>query len=529
MFSFWARQPLNIPSILASLKAESFAVQNISQDSHGLNVFLDDHEAKNPVPFVEALIQKQVRILSSKQINLVTSVSRVTNLPAIYKSIQDSISGTDVNARWILVFDAPGDVPDNILRMIREASRIKIERVIYPGPPMRFGICQKSRGIDLIEDGFYHCLDDDNIVHPEFFKGIERAMAKHPEKKAFVFNQQRWDGHGDLLARPDRMIEFLVDDTMFVVHKDLIGSDRYDVEKSGTEDFHFFRKLYDKDPDAFVFIDEYLAYYNYLVHHTTPERFAVKLSTALVTVPRQEDYLNQTIRSLEESKFFEFPRDVPLRLVAGCPDTSHLDSYKEQPTKFVIDPLGPHEASEIGFDLLDKKPRCAFGHYRAMRSLLSVESKWDVALICEDDVRFARGWRAYLDRLIPEIRQKYGDRWMLTLYRIDHPHQKGTAEELKKGSRYFEPDKSLLFCGTQAVVYPQETLKLMPQCLLEGCIRKFVEPVDITLGEFAKKQGIAILVSVPSLVQHIGNITTGQSDWFHQAECFLESVEDISR
>jgi len=524
---FSASCAVDLRCILEALRTESFAVANIAQDAAGVAVFLEDRESKDPRSIVEWFIRDQERISRNPLINIVTAVSRPGLLPRIYQSMLESLAGTGANVRWILVFDAPGDVDEQTFRMIRDSSRIKIERIVYPDGPVRFGIAQKNMGMDAVEEGFYHCLDDDNIVHPDFFRGIIRAMEENPGRKAFVFHQQRWDRHGDLWARPENMRKFHIDNTMFLVHRDLIGEDRYEIEKAGEEDFYFFRKLYDKDPGTFVFVDEVLAYYNFL-SCLPPDRYRERLAAAMLTVPRPEDYFRRTKESLEDTGFFLFQRDLPLRLVSGWPDASHIERFKANPTKFLIDPLGPAEAEEFSFDSLDRKQRCAFGHFRAMRSLLSV-SGWDVALIFEDDVKFAKGWRAYLDQIVPEIRKAHGDRWMLSLYRIDHAHQKGVLAAFEDGKRWFEANKDVPFWGTQAIVYPRETLEKMPWCLLEKCIKHFDAPVDITLGFWAREWGIPILVSVPSLVQHIGGNTTGQSSWFHQAECFRDSVEDLLR
>jgi hypothetical protein len=251
-----------------------------------------------------------------------------------------------------------------------------------------------------------------------------------------------------------------------------------------------------------------------------------RLAVAMVTVPRPEDYFQRTKKSLEDTGFFLCERDLPLRLIAGWPDTSHIDDLKGDPKRFLIDPLGQAEAKEFHFDTLGVKPKCAFGHFRAMRNLLA-DTAWSIGLILEDDIQFSKGWRAYLDYLVPEIRKVHGERWMLSLYRMGDCHQKGALAEFQKGKSWFEPDKTIPFWGTQAIVYTREALEVLPESLLERCMKTFIEPVDITLGEYAKEHGIAVLVSLPSLVQHIGIKTTGQSEWFHRAECFQDSVEDL--
>jgi len=138
--------------------------------------------------------------------------------------------------------------------------------VTFSGGSSRFGIKQKNYGIDLIEDGFVYILDDDNIVHPGLFCEMKEAFGRCDKKKAFVFNQQRWDIHGLLRAKHENMRPCHIDNSQFVVHRKLIGDLRYDLTKAGIEDFLFFREIYDKYPEEFEFIDRTLAFYNYLIH-----------------------------------------------------------------------------------------------------------------------------------------------------------------------------------------------------------------------------------------------------------------------
>ncbi len=199
-------------------------------------------------------------------IYLVTAVSRPWNLRRIHRSIEASLSKSSLKATWILVVDSQASVPEETEASVN-SGKVEVVKVVYPGgscPP--YGIEQKNFAMGLIEDGYYHCIDDDNIVHPHFFEGIERAMEANPGKKAFVFGQHRWDNIGPLVAAPNRMEYGKIDNTMFVVHSTLIGPRRYDLDRSGREDFLFFRKLYDVHQAEFVFIPQTLAYYNYIQH-----------------------------------------------------------------------------------------------------------------------------------------------------------------------------------------------------------------------------------------------------------------------
>lgn len=201
--------------------------------------------------------------MTLERINLVTAVSRPENLTRIHQSIVSALARSSFRVRWILVVDGHEVIWPGVEMALR-SERVDVDKIVYSGPRCPYGIFQKNLGMDSIEDGYYHCLDDDNLVHPDFFAGVERAMVANPGASAFVVCQQRWDGVGSLLAHPDRMGYGQIDNTMFVVHRDLIGGKRYDIEKAGREDFHFFSELWQSHKDRFSFVFEILAYYNYI-------------------------------------------------------------------------------------------------------------------------------------------------------------------------------------------------------------------------------------------------------------------------
>ena len=213
-------------------------------------------------------------------IHLVTAVSRPDNLPRIQKSIARSLLRSNLKAKWILVLDAGHALPPSVEGRLREGA-VEIEKLVYGGGRHPYGVPQKNLGMDSIKDGYYHCIDDDNIVHPEFFAGIERAMRANPGKRAFVFGQQRWDNVKSLTASPDRMEYGKIDNTMFVTHSTLIGSARYDLSRSGKEDFHFFRMLYDLHKEDFVFLPDTLAYYNFISYFPAVTKDELEAPSAL--------------------------------------------------------------------------------------------------------------------------------------------------------------------------------------------------------------------------------------------------------
>lgn len=231
-------------------------------------------------------------------LNVVTALSRPANIPAILASLESVAEVPDISVRWLVVYDTPSQ-SEWLPKGLREATASKIIKVVplaWTRGPCRFGINQKNYGLDNTERGYYHLLDDDNIIHPEFFKKLAEVIKANPGKMAFGFNQRRWDQHGDLPCSPDRMWPGKIDNTMFVVHTDFIGSKRYDLSKAGIEDGYFFHELHNQDRSAWVFPNEYVTYYNYLTHHKAPSA-GPSLDIFVITY-RSENYLPALLSDL---------------------------------------------------------------------------------------------------------------------------------------------------------------------------------------------------------------------------------------
>src|SRR3990167_1589076 len=151
------------------------------------------------------------------QINLVTAVSRPENLSRLAQSIRTSMSKSKLSVNWIIVVDDVTTPSPGIEAKIRD-GQFSLEKLVHTGGRCQYGVDQKNAALDRIKNGWYHCIDDDNIMHPEFFVGVERAISANPEKKAFAFGQKRWDVIKDLIASPNRMEYGKIDNSMFLTH-----------------------------------------------------------------------------------------------------------------------------------------------------------------------------------------------------------------------------------------------------------------------------------------------------------------------
>lgn len=253
----------------------------------------------------------------------------------------------------------------------------------------------------------------------------------------------------------------------------------------------------------------------------------MKVPVVILTVPRKRNYVNGTLDSLLSSGYLTSPSLLPVRVVTGSPQSDHIDSIWRKNPQIQICEM-PHEvALEAHLDSLSTQQKCCFGHYWWMRLLVESGNLPEYVLACEDDIVFARGWEHYLSEVLRDVKAHDTIPAIITLYRLylEGHTQDHSREQFERGARWYEISSS--FWGTQAVLYPTAILKSLAEFLFENNVQTFMDPVDILIGRFAWSRGIHTIATSPSLVNHVGEETTGQSKYFHRAEYFLESVEEF--
>lgn len=249
------------------------------------------------------------------------------------------------------------------------------------------------------------------------------------------------------------------------------------------------------------------------------------LPIVILTVNRKTNYISTTLHSLRETGYFDSDPPVPLRIVVGNPDSSHLKFISILESKIAIHRMDEEEAAKHGLSELSVQQKCAFGHSRWMKQVAQEDNPQGMVLACEDDVVFARGWQKYLSGVLQDVWNKLGHNAIVSLYRL---HQEGITREYAKerfvrGERWYTLHEH--FWGCQAVVYPVAILNEIAEYLLANNVREYKQPIDILVGEYAWSHHIPVVATTPSLVEHIGTATTGQSHYFHRAGFFMESVE----
>lgn len=182
----------------------------------------------------EYRIKRNLSVLSGRagmdRLTIITPCSRPQNLPAMAESIKPGRSMFDVI--WLIVFD----------------NKECTESVV--------GNYQRNCALEAITDGWVYFLDDDTIIHPEFFAELAKVNSR---AVAFEQNLGTWVRK----AAPSEMRCCHVDMGQVVIRREVIGDIRFALGVYEA-DGKFIQAVYENNPEAWSFIDKPLCHYNKL-------------------------------------------------------------------------------------------------------------------------------------------------------------------------------------------------------------------------------------------------------------------------
>ena len=187
-------------------------------------------------------------------IHIITRCTRPQNL----LTVKESIFTDKFIIKWYIIFDTSSleNIDFSILSELNEYNISFIK-----GESGDYGHDLINQTIDKIDSGFIYILDDDNIIHPDFYSNIET------DKSGVVFNQKiggkDFTGLDIRQSSPENMFVSKIDSAQFLLRRDLIGETRFkkfDYKADG----YFIEEIYKRNPDDFIFIDKVLCYYNFI-------------------------------------------------------------------------------------------------------------------------------------------------------------------------------------------------------------------------------------------------------------------------
>jgi len=185
----------------------------------------------------------------SNKITIITPCSRIQNLPMLYESIKfDKIN------KWIIVYDTT--VNSYCHSFIHSEQIIEVDCKSSLNGVV--GNTQRNYGLSFVEeDNYIYFLDDDNIIHPNFWKIIEELETY----TIHTFNQYR-DEHGHVLLG-NRIEMNYIDTAMYIIHKNMIGDIKWQ-EDLYQADGKFISDVYSTGKYKHKYFNKYYCYYNYL-------------------------------------------------------------------------------------------------------------------------------------------------------------------------------------------------------------------------------------------------------------------------
>ena len=176
-------------------------------------------------------------------INIVTPCSRPENL----KAIAESINIPRENYRWLVVYDSdtfptleiPSEPEDYLCKNSESIS----------------GNAQRNYAIDLINDGYVMFLDDDTIMHPDFWESV-----KDCEEDIVSWAQLTPQGQHRL--SPGQFWVCGIDSGSFMVKRSVIGDLRWELDRYDADGI--FAHYVAKQTTSQRRIEKYLSIYNHL-------------------------------------------------------------------------------------------------------------------------------------------------------------------------------------------------------------------------------------------------------------------------
>ena len=178
-------------------------------------------------------------------LTIITPCCRQNSIPNLYNSIRfDKIS------KWIIVYDTSKDRQYTKLYNDPKILEVEVNKGISGNP-------QRNYAISLVNDGFIYFLDDDNIMHPNFWAMLDILDSKN----IYTFDQMRTKT-GTVL-QGNNICVGSIDTAMFLIHKKHVKDSKW-IEHLYEADGHFITELNNNNRGAHVYINAICCYYNYL-------------------------------------------------------------------------------------------------------------------------------------------------------------------------------------------------------------------------------------------------------------------------
>jgi hypothetical protein len=179
------------------------------------------------------------------KITIITPCGRPDKLPEVIKSIN-----FNKIYKWIIVYD------ELITKKnINQFNHPQIKEYTHTSEGVS-GNPQRNFGLDQIEDDdtFVYFLDDDNIIHPNFYEIIPILK----KNKIYTFDQQGTGLLGNVIENSK------IDTAQFLYYYKFFKSIKWNLMVSGGSDFQFINDCITLRPKSHIYINKLYCYYNWI-------------------------------------------------------------------------------------------------------------------------------------------------------------------------------------------------------------------------------------------------------------------------
>lgn len=189
-------------------------------------------------------------MISLSEVTIVTPCVRPKNIIPIFNSIKIASSRFDDRPYWHVVFDT-GDHIDTYEDNIKYTSHKNRESI--------YGNSQRNFGLQKCTTKFITFLDDDTILHPDYFNMIHHLLVYN---KVVVVGQQLKNGATRLVAHPNNVKVCHIDTSQLLFPTSILKEFSWSNEYSS--DGILAEEVYRKYHSDFLFFNSNLSIYNAL-------------------------------------------------------------------------------------------------------------------------------------------------------------------------------------------------------------------------------------------------------------------------
>lgn len=312
------------------------------------------------------------------KISIITRCTRTSNLLEIKKNVFNSPNGVKVD--WHIIFDtgALKDIDAETLSELTSSHSVNLHFVkgqkgglLYP---------ESSKIIKDIKGGWIYLLDDDNILHEDFYKVVKESVKVNKGALIHIVSQKvdgkDFTGLDIREASPENTAFQKIDIAQMLIHRDIFNEFSFTADYAA--DGYFIEKVVEKYADAFVWIDKVLSYYNYL--EKVPSAKIPKILYIGKTKPELKSikYLEYEADELDV-KYLENDNDIVEEIIQFSPDAiiTNGESWEEFPTLASL----PLNVRQKWYNAKDLENIGNISYSVAMNSMLSPSNLEDDQMI----------------------------------------------------------------------------------------------------------------------------------------------------